>query len=243
MTTSGPVKAAQIQSYEDGVRFGQLERMQANATPTLRGRYRLRYVWTFVKAVLMCAPLAALGVDFRDGATVSGLYLGYLADPGPDEFRRPFTFLALALAYAGQVAVVFDWNRRGRVREMWSSMAAFGALLCGVLLVWWDATRPVPDVQIQIGAAVMAAMGLIALALQLFFSRPGTLQEREGAALARDLRALPIEERAAIEAERVRILDVLRERGKIDDALYERALSAPLGDWWRLDAPGAGAKR
>lgn len=48
--------AAREQSLEEGVRFGQLERMQAAASPSLRGTVWAARAWTTLKAVL---PLLA----------------------------------------------------------------------------------------------------------------------------------------------------------------------------------------
>lgn len=229
------LKLARSSSFERGVRLGQLERLQASAVPTLRGRYVLRSAWVTVMVILWVAPIGAVCAPFsEDGGTGTGLYRSVDAlDSGLMTFLMR---LCLALGVVGQLASLADWASHGRRRDSNYSAASFGAVVAGALVLWWQSAQADSDPLTRAGAIACVVAGALVLVVVLVGSRPGSVTDERYRQQAERLQQLPEHEQRAILDERAQILQVLVERDLITRDVADQASKVPLGDLWTLDA-------
>ena len=177
----------------------------------------------------------------------------YLIDRIPAERSVPTAAVFFSIAVAMLIVTGAVWARSG---ARWSGMVCgvgVVSALCGVF-----ASISMPTVSgrddydlatiMQVPVWTTLALGLLlALATLLRFrvreaepqvapATPTTISERHAAELA--ARGIPDSERAAILADRDAALRILADRGLLDETTLDRALSAPLGTLFTLDATG-----
>lgn len=231
---SDAVRAARERDFSKGVDWTLLEFRQAISTPSLRGAARRAMLLGMVVVVSMIAPFAALLAPI--GNTDYGAHVE--SDGFAGTGLLVIALLCFAAGSIAQVWLLSHWWRAGRHHDsMWvaSSAVALGSSVFGL---WWFA-QFLSRASYLLLLPVLLVTGLIGAVL-LYSQRTmtvkseGGLLRAKGEARAAELRALPAEEQQALLAERRQIVDVLVERELVDEAMAQRVLEMPLGEWWTL---------
>ena len=233
VTESSAVRTAREDRFEDGVRLATLEWLQALETPSLRSGMALSTIVLLVKGITLVAPLG--GVLAPIGGSGADVFSGTgLMSP---DLARSVAAICFWIAAVGQAWALIDWWRSGRPRDGYGIAAASLAVAAAAVAMWWYTARSGPADLAMLAVPIIATgvLGGVGLVARLVASRSHTVRETRLIAVGARMRALPSEEQQALLAERREILDALRGRDLVDDALVERAATARLGDWWLLD--------
>lgn len=232
--TSSAVRQAREDDFSDGLRLGSLEMQQAVDAPGVRVGGAGATLLTLATGIALVAPLGGLLAPLGgSGADVfSGT--GRLA---PDQ-EQLIVLACFWLAAVGQVWSLLSWSRLERPRSGTAVAASALAVAASVAAALWHLDRTPDPAVLLLPIVLTGVLGLVGLIARLALSRRETAADVHRRRIAEDLRALPAERQHALLAERGEILAALQQRGLIDDERAQRAASAPLGDWWRLDREG-----
>ncbi|MGX1793032.1 hypothetical protein ACWIDW_08830 [Microbacterium sp. NPDC055312] len=196
------------------------------------------------------AVLAILGVIAPvAGMTVLGAE-SYLIDRVPAATSVPVAAAAFAVGAVMLLVTGVLWLRSG---ARWSGLVCGIAVVSAIAAGFATASMPTvaarddyPLDQVMLtpvwGALALGALLAVAVLLR-FRVRPAeaateptlpvTITDRERA--ARSVAALPADQRHSIQHDRDTALQILHERGFLDDTALEQALAAPLGTLFTLD--------
>jgi hypothetical protein len=174
----------------------------------------------------------------------------YLFDRIPASESVPVAVFSFTVAVVMLVITGIFWLRDG---AHWSGMiCGYGvvAAICGLLATISMPTVSAKDgypltVLMQVPVWGTLALGtLLAVLVALRFRRrepeeaaPARVPNARNAAMAA-AHSIPADERQAIVADRDAALEILAERGLIDDETLQRALAAPLGMLFTFDVTG-----
>lgn len=233
------VRVATDATFEQGVTFAEFEARLGRDVPSVRGQALGERVLRVALLLAYCAPvvalLAALNLPGALGRTSPGI-VPWTVTGQPFE---SFVLVCFVLALSGQTWALLSWWHLGRRRSLLDLAASGIALVVGILyLTWMSDSPPIGRVFPEtLNAAVVTTVLLAALALgaQLFASRPGSQEQARASARGQLLRVLPQAQQQSLLAERREVLDVLLERGVVDQVVADQAAALPLGDWWCLD--------
>jgi len=177
----------------------------------------------------------------------------YLIDRVPADVSVPIAAVAFAVGAVTVVVAAIAWWRGGAT---WSGLLCGLGVVAAVCGVFASVSMPTVSgrdgyaldvlMLVPVWATLVLGVLLALLVLSRFRVREPdetdaargavTVSERHAAEQA--ARSIPEAERAAIIADRDEALGILAERGLIDQETRERAVRAPLGTLFTLDATG-----
>lgn len=227
------VRYAKHEPFQKRVDYAQIERFQAGRFPELKSKLTRRMAWLIVTIVCSAAVIGATAAT-GPGGYVPGIRGSFATGVMGDDTRAVFLPLSFALSSIGMIMWGVTWLRTRRLRDLRAVIFAILAIIvCAATLNWIRINEPDDGPLSLVLIVINGVLAIIVLCVELFASRGGDADFEEEAEVGRWLTELDDAQRRSVREEREQIVDVLLERGQIDQAEAARVRALPEGELWK----------
>ncbi|NHI16030.1 hypothetical protein [Microbacterium excoecariae] len=217
------------------VRLSEIEENIANEAFDGRSPTRRAHNLRIVAAILSIFTFGAFATIGPQGA-IPGIMgsTGLSSAPMDDDVRDILMPLSFAMGIVGLTLFFLAWVRGGRSRDHMAIVGSVIALLTSAGILNWYFSGEGEGVLSFVLACLTIVLALVVLVSHALLSQGPPVEIARHHQVANMLRELPEDEQSRALDVRAQALQVLRDRGFIDQTTQARALDLPLGDLWTM---------